>query len=62
MSSEPYVGAAADGTVFLHHHTVPDRLRYLAGKLRQDPASAESVALMLDMTADELEGPESGAG
>ena len=52
---DPYVGTAADGSVFLYHRTVPDRLRYLAGKLREDPGSAESVALVLDMTADELE-------
>lgn len=52
---DPYIGTAEDGTVFLHHRTTPDRLRYLAGKLRDNPGNAESVALVLDMTAGELE-------
>lgn len=58
--SDPYTGVAADGTVFLHHRTVPDRLRYLAWKLRDNPGNAESVALILDMTAEEMEAEHAG--
>jgi hypothetical protein len=44
----------------IRHHTIPERLAYLAGKLREGDVSAEAVALALEVLADEI--TEAAAG